>query len=380
MGKAKQTRPNTNESHHCIAPGKLNLVLRILGRRDDDYHSLWSLLTPISLYDQLTLSTHWGESDISLAVKFAPQLSSHLSALSQKDSFGQSRVDGISDPERNLVVRAARILLEESGLKGQVGVSIELTKNLPFAAGLGGGSSDAASVLLALNKMLRLNLSRDELCSIGVRLGSDVPAFLLGELVVVSGVGDKISKFSEDPIVCDFLESIHFVLIKPLCGVDTSAAYASLKQEKISTLNEEKTAQIIGGNLTSVISRIKSGFKVNQKSDTKVGFPDNNVSRALPKGMTEEGLELLSEFIVNEFEEVVYRDYPLVAAAQEKLKSHGIFPTLLAGSGSSVVGFVRNKELAEKHALVLQRECEPGTFITIGSIVTSRSFWPVAKW
>lgn len=386
MGKATQIGPKTNESRQCLAPGKLNLVLRVLGRRDDNYHCLWSLLTPTSLFDELVLHTcwgqSWGESEISLAINFSPQLLSHLDALSGNDPVALTRLEGVKDTERNLAVKAARVLLEESGLKGQVGVSIELTKNLPFAAGLGGGSSDAAAVLLVLNDMLGLNFSRAELCSMGVRLGSDVPALLCGEPVIVSGIGDRVLAFPTDPQFFDFLENLHFVLIKPLCGVDTSAAYASLNRRRIDTLDEEKTAQIALASMVSGISRIKSGFKVNKKSDTKVGFPDNNVSRAQPevKGDNKEGLALLGEFITNEFEEVVYRDSPLVAAAQEKLKSHGIFPTLLAGSGSSVVGFVGSKEVAEKHAQVLQSECAPGTFITFGSIVTSHSFWPVAKW
>ena len=137
-----------------LAPAKINLCLHVLARRPDGYHELAMLMQRVSLYDELSLTLN-DSGEV------------HL------------RCDGLvlAPGEENLVVRAARALLRETDCP--LGVDIELEKRIPVAAGLGGGSSDAASLLLGLNRLAGLGRSRQELMALGLTLGADVPFFIL---------------------------------------------------------------------------------------------------------------------------------------------------------------------------------------------------------
>lgn len=177
-----------------FAPAKINLSLRILSRRDDGFHEIESFITPISLCDQITID--------------------------QKET-GQGIDFRCGDPsvpqgEENLVVRAADAFFKTTKLKPSV--SVELKKKIPHGAGLGGGSSDAASTLLALNQLFETNLPREVLAKLAAEIGSDVPFFVYesaalcrgrGELVVPEKLRDKLS----------------ILLLKPEFGVPTAWAY-----------------------------------------------------------------------------------------------------------------------------------------------------------
>jgi len=147
-----------------LAYAKLNLILRVVGRRADGYHELQSLVTAVDLVDRITLSPV--EHGIELV---APT--------------------DLGPPERNLALRAARALLPEDG----PGVRIELVKGIPAGAGLGGGSSDAAAVLAGLNELLSLGKTLEELQRIGAGLGADVPFFLGPSPAWIEGIGEKIT-------------------------------------------------------------------------------------------------------------------------------------------------------------------------------------------
>ncbi|ADE12582.1 4-(cytidine 5'-diphospho)-2-C-methyl-D-erythritol kinase [Sideroxydans lithotrophicus] len=153
----------------CAAPAKLNLFLHVVGRRADGYHLLQTLFRFIDLNDTLRYTLR-ADGDVR-----------RVDAL-----------DGVP-PEQDLCVRAARLLQQETGCKQ--GVDIGLEKRIPMGGGLGGGSSDAATTLLALNRLWGLDLSRERLMQLGLRLGADVPVFVFGENAFAEGVGERLQPY-----------------------------------------------------------------------------------------------------------------------------------------------------------------------------------------
>ena len=177
------------------APAKINLSLRITGRRPDGFHELGTLIAPISLADELFL---------------------------ERNSAGQGmqfQCDDASVPqgEENLVVRAAREFFAKAGIAPDI--RMDLRKRIPHGAGLGGGSSDAASVLIGLNKLFQTNLPREALAELGENIGSDVPFFIFGSAALCRGRGELVSP---QPLA----EPLNLFLLKPEFGVPTATAYA----------------------------------------------------------------------------------------------------------------------------------------------------------
>jgi 4-diphosphocytidyl-2-C-methyl-D-erythritol kinase len=153
----------------CPAPAKLNLFLHVVGRRADGYHLLQTLFRFIDLNDTL-----------------------HFTLRTDGEVRRVNALDGVP-AEQDLCVRAARLLQQETGCK--LGVDIALEKCIPMGGGMGGGSSDAATTLLALNRLWDLNLSRERLMRIGLSLGADVPVFVFGENAFAEGVGERLQPY-----------------------------------------------------------------------------------------------------------------------------------------------------------------------------------------
>ena len=198
------------------APAKVNLTLEVLGRREDGYHDIASIIQTIDLHDTLTLEP---ESDI---------------------TFECSSPDLVHS--NNLVLRAARLLKAEAG--SDLGAHIRLDKKIPVAAGLGGGSSDAAATLRGLNQLWRLGLPVDELIPIATRLGSDVPFFLSGGTAMVQGRGERVRTLP--PIDIEWL----LVLAPPIhIGDKTATVYSSLSPSNHTKghLSRKLEARIRGG-------------------------------------------------------------------------------------------------------------------------------------
>lgn len=177
------------------AYAKINLGLRVLGKRPDGYHEIDTVIQSIDLSDHLTLKLHKD----TITMEMSPELGIPV--------------------EENLALRAACLLREQVGF--QAGVHIHLFKGIPVEAGLGGGSSDAAAVLIALNELLKLGLSLRELQALALDLGSDVPFFLVGGRCRARGRGEIIQKLPEDPA----LEAI--VLLVPSFSLPTHEVYAT---------------------------------------------------------------------------------------------------------------------------------------------------------
>jgi 4-diphosphocytidyl-2-C-methyl-D-erythritol kinase len=178
-----------------LAPAKINLSLRIIGRRSDGFHEIETLVAPISLCDEIRIEQRSGK---------------------QKIEFG---CDDPSVPkgEDNLVIRAAKTFFEQTKISGRV--SIELKKRIPHGAGLGGGSSDAASTLMALNALFETNLPREALAKMAETIGSDVPFFIFQSAGVCKGRGELVSPTR-------LREQLSVLLLKPEFGVPTQWAYS----------------------------------------------------------------------------------------------------------------------------------------------------------
>lgn len=181
------------------APAKINLSLKILGRRPDGFHNIETMMAPISLFDELDLE--------------------------KQSRWIDFQCDDLSIPsgEENLVVRAAKAFFDATGKSG--GVSIRLTKKIPHGAGLGGGSSDAASTLMALNDLFETKLSNEALADLAGSIGSDIPFFVFRSVAVCKGRGELVS-----PIKLS--EPLSILLLKPDFGVPTALAYQRWQESR----------------------------------------------------------------------------------------------------------------------------------------------------
>ena len=203
--------------YDVAAPAKLNLFLHITGRRSDGYHLLQSVFMLIDWQDRL----HF-EKTSSAAID-REDLNAHAPVL----------------PAQDLIVRAAQALQAATGCTQ--GAHIALDKQIPSQAGMGGGSSDAASTLIALNQLWGLHLTRAELARIGLTLGADVPFFIGGENAWVEGVGEQLTPLTGPAK----LPAAHFVVVKPDTGLDTQKIFSSPNLKRDS---ERATIDVFAAN------------------------------------------------------------------------------------------------------------------------------------
>ncbi len=175
----------------CPAPAKINLFLHVIGRRDDGYHELQTVFQFLDLFDEIELVA--------------------------RDDGEIRRIGESTLPyEEDLVVRAAKALQREAGRR--IGADLQVRKRIPVGAGLGGGSSDAASTLLGLNALWGLGMSRADLCALGLSLGADVPVFLHGHAAWAEGIGERLSSLT--------LPQPWYLVVAPRCEVSTARIFA----------------------------------------------------------------------------------------------------------------------------------------------------------
>src|SRR4029434_10840101 len=184
-----------------FAPAKINLSLKIFSRREDGFHEIETFIVPISLCDEIKID----QGDAKKGIEF--------------------RCDDASVPdgEDNLAVRAAKTFLEATKVKS--GVAIELKKKIPHGAGLGGGSSDAATTLLALNELFKTNLPREALARMAEAIGSDVPFFIFQSAAICRGRGELVTSLK-------FHEQLSILLLKPAFVVPTEWAYSRWRDSR----------------------------------------------------------------------------------------------------------------------------------------------------
>jgi 4-diphosphocytidyl-2-C-methyl-D-erythritol kinase len=187
------------QTMQVLAPAKINLSLRILGRRDDGFHEIETLISPISLADKIDIERQSRWIDFSCDDPTVPS------------------------GDENLVVRAAKAFFEKTKISG--GVGIKLHKKIPHGAGLGGGSSDAAATLRALTQLFETNLSREELAKLGSAIGSDVSFFLFESAAVCKGRGEIVSPTK-------LKKKLSILLLKPGFSVSSGWAYSRWRDSK----------------------------------------------------------------------------------------------------------------------------------------------------
>ncbi len=266
------------------APAKVNLFLDIHGKRADGYHSIRSLLVPVSLSDNVVIKTQ--KTDIETIMQSSVKL------------------DGIPWPiamassEDNLTTRAARLLKATTGYPE--GARIYLEKNVPIAGGLGGGSADAAAVLKGLNTVWKTGLSIEALMKLGARLGSDIPAMVHGGVICMEGRGERIT-----PVSRDSGSPLWMVLVNPGFGVSTADIYSRYTSDLTSTVSEDKFNYILSG---------------------------------LGKGC----LETIRNGLFNSLQKTVFRKYPLLEVIKNELEQAKALGVLLSGTGSTILGLVRD--------------------------------------
>ena len=255
-----------------LAPAKINLFLHITGQRADGYHLLQTVFRLLDFYDTISLK---------------PTKTSEIRRVNE--------VKGVPEVQ-DLCVRAAKLLQQYSQCK--LGAEILVKKNIPMGGGLGGGSSDAATVLMALNRLWALNLSRAELLKLGLQLGADVPFFIFGYNAWAEGVGEKLQKI--------ILNNAYYVVLNPNVHISTAQIFAN-KQLTKSTI--PKTMSDFSGMTNSVSSNIASEF-------------------------------------TNQLERIVCNDYPEVLACINWLRQFG--DARMSGSGASVFLEVVSEEVANE--------------------------------
>ena len=271
------------------ANAKINLYLNVVGRRENGYHDIVSIMQTVSLCDIVTVDYHPGE-------HFSMQLAVSGNA-------------GVPTDCRNLAWRAAELYLREIGQSGSVTVSIE--KHIPMAAGLAGGSADAAAVLRALNRLCGNRLSISELCALGARLGADIPFCIVGGGALVGGIGDVLEQMDPMP-PCALVVACRGE------GVSTPAAYAALDAlygnfADVNRATDKCTAQIVA----QIVAQMKYGDVMS----TCVDF-------------------------YNIFEDVVPKEQPFVNPIKELMLAHGAKRAMMSGSGPSVFGVFATPEEA----------------------------------
>jgi 4-diphosphocytidyl-2-C-methyl-D-erythritol kinase len=175
MLKARSAMPTKT----LLAPAKVNLFLRVLGRRDDGYHDLESLVVPISLGDRLEIHAASDPDEF------------RTLSLSLEVTGDPDQVRGVPVDESNLVLRAAKALADRATVRGFADINLE--KRIPAAGGLGGGSSDAAATLRVLNALWGAGLEEEDLLGVAAEIGSDVPAMLTGGVVLIEGRGERVT-------------------------------------------------------------------------------------------------------------------------------------------------------------------------------------------
>jgi len=258
-----------------LAPAKINLFLHITGQRPDGYHLLQTVFRLLDFYDTIYLK---------------PTQTSTIKRVND--------VAGVPEAQ-DLCVRAAKLLQQHT--KCPLGVEILVEKRIPMGGGLGGGSSDAATVLLALNRLWQLNLSRTELLSLGLQLGADVPFFIYGTNAWAEGIGEQLQTIS--------LPEAYYVVLNPNVHVSTAQIFANKQLTK------------------NAIPKTMSDF-----------------SRSPNLGIVNSGVANLSTEFTNHLEKVVCNDYPPVLACLTWLKQFG--DARMSGSGASVFLEVASEKIA----------------------------------
>ncbi len=259
------------------AKAKINLGLDVLRKREDGYHEVRMIMQTIPLYDKLTMRTaEDGQIRLQTNLRFLPV------------------------GEDNLVYRAAKLLMDEFQIKQ--GVEIDLVKYIPVAAGMAGGSSDAAAALVGVNKLFNLGLSIEQLMERGVKIGADVPFCVMRGTALAEGIGEKLTPLPPMP-------KCHILIAKPGIHVSTKFVYGNLRADAL------KEHPDIDGQI-----------------------------EALKRG----DLRKLARLMGNVLETVTVPEYPVIRQIKETMMTCGALNAMMSGSGPTVFGLFEEEAAAQE--------------------------------
>ena len=259
------------------AMSKVNLGLDVLRRRDDGYHEVRMIMQTLKLCDEL-----------------------YFEETQKKEIRIVCNSENLECDENNLIYKAARLIMDEAGIDR--GLDIRLKKNIPIAAGMAGGSSDAAATLVVLNKMFGIDFDIAKLKEMGVKIGADVPYCIEGGTQLSEGIGEKLTRLKDAP-------QCFVVVAKPHIGVSTKYVYENLHVETIKT----------HPNIDAMLKGIDAGDLIE-----------------------------ISSHMENILENVTEKKYPVIAMLKSKLKSMGALNSLMSGSGPTVFALFDEKDKADK--------------------------------
>ena len=265
------------ESMWINAPAKINIGLDVVGKREDGYHEVKMIMQSIRLFDRLTLTR---KKDPGV------RLTTNLKFLPTDDN--------------NLIVKSAKMLMKEFNLEG--GLNINLEKRIPVAAGMAGGSTDAASTMIAINQMYELGLSNSQLMKRAVKIGADIPYCIMKGTALAEGIGEKLSTIPKLP-------NCTILIVKPKIHVSTREVYAGL------TLDENTV------------------------------HPDIDL---MVEDMKKKDITSLCSHIGNILESVTIPMYPEIAEIKDFMMKNGAKGSLMSGSGPTVFGIYTDKDVAVK--------------------------------
>ena len=265
------------------AMAKINLGLDILGKRDDGYHEVRMLMQTIQMYDLLDIRR-----------KSSPGITLTTNLLY------------VPSDERNLVYKAAKLLMDEFAI--QEGISMKLTKSIPVAAGMAGGSSDAAAAFVGVNKMFHLGLSEQELMERAVQIGADVPYCIMRGTALAEGIGEKLTRLPQLP-------KCYILVGKPAVNVSTKLAYENLDLQNMGAHPDidGMISDIENGDLYTMVSRMG-----------------------------------------NVFEPGIIGKYPVIQEIKDLMEAHGALKAMMSGSGPTVFGIFDDKNKMKAAARVLR--------------------------
>lgn len=261
------------------SPAKINLFLRVLDKRNDGYHNLENMMQTISLCDEIEIAQ---KSD------------------NDENIIFESNEKNLPCGKDNLAIRAVMKFRENTGIKNRI--SMKLKKIIPIGGGLGGGSSNAGTVLLGLNKLNNYPLSIEKLTKMAIELGSDVPFFLYGELALCTGKGEVVTPMKS-------MEQFHIVLVNPGFSISTKMAYENFEKKRLTQINE--SAKVLNcSNITTLNELIAT--------------------------------------LRNDLEDSVITQYPSLREIKDYLEKSGCAKAMVTGSGSSIYGICKERNEAEE--------------------------------
>lgn len=259
------------------AYAKINLGLDVIGKREDGYHEVKMIMQTVNLYDQITMKK-----------------------INDPGIYLKTNLHYLPVNEKNLVYKAVKLLKEEFNI--EQGIEIKLEKRIPVAAGMAGGSSDAAAALIGMNKLFDLGLSKKELMERGVKLGADVPYCILRGTALSEGIGEVLTPLSPAP-------ECYVLIAKPGISVSTKFVYGNLN---LSELNKHPD---IDGMINDI---------------------NNN------------DLHGIANKLSNVLETVTIKEYPIIETIKQEMIKCGALGSIMSGSGPTVFGLFDNKKKAKE--------------------------------